>query len=46
MAKANFKDNKSLQDAKNKTRNAISCRKMKDGRAVAARWSIGRKRNK
>lgn len=46
MAKANFKDNKALQDTKNKARSVISYRKMKDGRVVAAKWPSKRKRNK
>lgn len=46
MAKANFKDNKSLQDAKNKARGVISYRKMKDGQVVVAKWPNKRKRNK
>lgn len=46
MVKVNFKDNKSLQDAKNKTRDVISYRKMKDGRVIAAKWPSRRKRNK
>ncbi|MFH1170301.1 MAG: hypothetical protein V1704_01955 [Candidatus Vogelbacteria bacterium] len=44
MAKVNFKDTESLQDAKNKARGVISYRKMKDGRIVATKWPNRRKK--
>ena len=43
MAKVNFKDGGSLQDAKDKVRGVIVYRKMKDGRVIATRWPNGKK---
>jgi len=38
MVKVIFKDKKSLQSAKSKSRGVISYRQMKDGRVIAAKW--------
>lgn len=38
MAKVDFKDKQSLQDAKDKARGVVSYRKMRDGRIIAAKW--------
>jgi len=46
MAKVNFKDNESLQDAQNKTNGIISYRKMKEGQVVVAKWPSKKKINK
>lgn len=44
MAKVNFKDKKALQLARQKTYGVISYRQMKDGRIIAAKWPIKRKK--
>jgi len=42
MTKVIFKDKKSLQRAKNKTRGVVCYRKMKDGRVIATKWPAKR----
>jgi len=44
MAKVIFKDKKSLQDAKCKTRGVVSYCQMKDGHVIAAKWPKKKKK--
>ena len=46
MAEVNFKNKKTLQSAKRKMRGAVSYRRMKDGRVIAAKWPIKKKKRK
>jgi len=46
MAKVNFKNKKSLQSAKHKMLGVINYRQMKDGRIIAAKWPVERKKRK
>lgn len=38
MTKVIFKDKKSLQSAKSRTRGVVNYRQMKDGRVISAKW--------
>jgi len=46
MAKVNFKNKKSLQLAKHKMLGVISYRQMKDGRIIAAKWPVKKRKKR
>jgi len=46
MTKVDFKDKKALQLARHKAYGMISYRQMKDGRIIAAKWPVKRKKSR